>query len=103
MRLCVNAHFSGLRYRSCFSSLSKMWWTHSQWSVGLSGVVISMSSMYMVSQPSQISSSNMVFIIAWKVAGELVRPKNMTIGLYNPLFVMKAAFHLLPSLMRTLL
>jgi hypothetical protein len=28
------------------------------------------------------------------VAGEFVRPKNMTVGSNNPSFVMKAAFHL---------
>jgi hypothetical protein len=43
----------------------------------------------------------MVFIIVWKVAGELVRPKNMTVGSKSPLFVMKATFHLSSSLMRT--
>src|SRR5712675_299926 len=64
MHLCVNAHFSGLRYRSCFSSLSKILWTHFLWSIGLLGVAMSMSSMYTVSQPSWISSSNMAFIMA---------------------------------------
>src|SRR5712675_3046017 len=96
MRFCVNVHFSGFRYRSCFSSLSKTWWTHSRWSIGSSGVAISMSSIYTVSQPSQISSLNMVFIMDWKVAGELVMPKNMTVGLYNPLGVWKAALHSSP-------
>jgi len=38
-------------------------------------------------------SQNIVFIMVWKVAGELVRPKNMTVGSYNPLLVMKAAFY----------
>src|SRR5882672_6248809 len=77
MRFCVNMHFSGLRYRLCFSSLSKILWTHFLWNTGSSGVVMSISSMYTVSQPSQILSLNMVFIMAWKVAGELVIPKNM--------------------------
>jgi len=45
----------------------------------------------------------MVFIIVWKVAEELVRPKNMTVGSKSPSFVIKAAFHLSSSLMRTLL
>jgi len=45
----------------------------------------------------------MAFIMAWKVAGELVRPKNMTLGSNNPSLVMKAAFHSSPFLMRTLL
>ena len=46
---------------------------------------------------------NMEFIIVWNVAGELVSPKNMTVGLNRPLFVMNAAFHSSPSLMQTLL
>jgi hypothetical protein len=45
----------------------------------------------------------MAFIIVWKVAGELVNPKNMTLGSKSPLFVIKAAFHSSPGLMRTLL
>ncbi len=44
-----------------------------------------------------------MFIIIWKVAGELVSPKNMTIGSYRPLLVMKAAFHRSLGLMSTLL
>jgi len=32
-------------------------------------------------------------IIAQNVAGELHIPKNMTVGLYNPQFVLNAAFH----------
>jgi len=43
----------------------------------------------------------MVFIIVWKVAGELVRPKNITVGSKSPSFVMNAAFHLSCGLMRT--
>ena len=39
----------------------------------------------------------------WKVAGELVSPKNMTVGSNRPLLVWKAAFHLSPSLIRILL
>ena len=45
----------------------------------------------------------MVFIIIWKVAGEFVSPKNMTIGSKSPSGVRKAAFHLSPSLIRILL
>src|SRR5712675_2944405 len=86
-----------------FSSLSKILWTHFLWNTRSSGVAISILSIYTISQPSQISSSNMAFIMAWKVAGELVIPKNMTVGLYNPSFVMKAAFHSSPSLICTLL
>src|SRR5712671_3197198 len=78
-------------------------WTYFVWSVRSSGVAINMSSMYTVSQPSSISSLNIAFIMAWKVAGEFVRPKNMTIGSYSPSLVMKAAFHSSPALIRTLL
>ncbi len=39
----------------------------------------------------------------WKVAGEFVSPKNITIGSNSPLLVLKVAFHSLPSLMCTLL
>ena len=53
--------------------------------------------------PSSMRLWKMVFIIVWKVAGELVSPKNMTVGLYRPLLVIKAAFHWSLSLMRTLL
>jgi len=59
--------------------------------------------MYTVSQPSQISSSNIAFIMAWNIAGELVMPKNVTIGSYSPSLVMKAAFHLSPFLIHILL
>ena len=39
----------------------------------------------------------------WKVAGELVSPKNMTVGSNRPLLVRKAAFYSSPSLIRILL
>ena len=39
----------------------------------------------------------------WKVAGELVSPKNMTIGSNSPLLVQKAAFHSSSSLIQMLL
>ena len=45
----------------------------------------------------------MVSIIDWKVLGELVSPKNMTVGSKSPLFVFKAAFHSSPSLIHILL
>jgi len=43
----------------------------------------------------------MVFIMVWKVVGELVRLKNITVGPKSPSFMMKAAFHLSSSLMST--
>jgi len=39
----------------------------------------------------------------WKVAGELVSPKNITVGSNSPSGVRKAAFHLSPGLILMLL
>src|SRR6266446_10541566 len=61
------------------------------------------SPIYTDSQPCATSVWKMVFIIIWKVAGELVRPKNITVGSNNPSGVRKAAFHLSPSLIHILL
>ena len=47
----------------------------------------------MTSHPSAIILRNELFIKRWKVAGELVRLKNITVGSKSPLWVMKAAFH----------
>src|SRR5258707_3866299 len=60
-------------------------------------------SMYTDSHPCAISRRKIMFIIIWKVAGELVSPKNITVGSKSPLGVRNAAFHSLPSLIRTLL
>src|SRR6266566_9640431 len=62
-----------------------------------------MSSIYMESHPFATSVWKMVFIIIWNVAGELVRPKNITVGSNNPSGVRNAPFHSSPSLMRMLL
>src|SRR5229473_2673968 len=59
--------------------------------------------MYMDNHPQAISRRKIIFIIIWKVAGELVSPKNMTVGSKSPSGVRNAAFHSSPSLMRTLL
>lgn len=45
----------------------------------------------------------MSLMCAWKVAGEFVSPKNITVGSNNPLFVTNVAFHSSPSLIRMLL
>jgi len=45
------------------------------------------------SHPSAIMSLKESFMNRWKVAGELVRPKNITVGSKRPLWVTKAAFH----------
>src|SRR6266576_6094924 len=64
---------------------------------------IAISSMYTDSQPFATSVWKIVFIIIWNVAGELVNPKNMTVGSNNPSGVRNAPFHSSPSLMRMLL
>src|SRR5882724_7607014 len=53
--------------------------------------------------PSSISSLKMLFIIIWKVARLLVKPKNMTRGSNKPLFIQNVAFHSSPSLIHMLL
>ena len=58
--------------------------------------------MYTVTNPSVIRSLKIWFIIVWNVAGELVSPKNMTVGSNRPWLVLNAAFHWSP-LMRMLL
>ena len=40
---------------------------------------------------------------AWNMAGELHIPKNITFGLHNPSWVVKAAFQQSSGLMKTLL
>jgi hypothetical protein len=62
-----------------------------------------MLSIYTVSHFSVMSSANMKFIMVWKVAGELVSPKNITVSSNRPSLVMNAAFHSSPSLIITLL
>ncbi|KAF9796980.1 hypothetical protein IEO21_10923 [Rhodonia placenta] len=62
-----------------------------------------MSSRYTRTFPPMMRSWKMSFIMAWKVAGELVRPKNITRGSYSPWLVTKAAFHSSPALIRMLL
>ena len=47
----------------------------------------------MTRHPSAIMSRNESFMKRWKVVGELVSLKNMTVGSNNPLWVTKAAFH----------
>src|SRR6266436_4280905 len=66
-------------------------------------VCTTMLSMYTDSQPCATLVQKMVFIIIWKVAGEFVRLKNMTVGSNSPSGVRKAAFHLSPSLIQMLL
>uniref|UniRef100_A0A0W0FZZ0 Uncharacterized protein n=1 Tax=Moniliophthora roreri TaxID=221103 RepID=A0A0W0FZZ0_MONRR len=49
------------------------------------------------------SHHNIMFIMVWNVAGEFIRPKNMTKGLNIPQFIRNAAFHSSPSLIRMFL
>src|SRR6266481_8486030 len=62
-----------------------------------------MLSMYTDSHPWATSVRKIVFIIIWKVVGEFVSPKNITVGSNRPSGVRKAAFHSSPSLIRMLL
>jgi len=62
-----------------------------------------MSSINTDVSPFATSGRNIVFIIIWNVAGELVRPKNMTVGSNSPSGVRNAAFHSSPGLIRMLL
>jgi len=45
----------------------------------------------------------MSFIMLWKVAGALEKPKYMTVASKRPRLVINAVFHLSSSLMQTLL
>jgi len=45
----------------------------------------------------------MLFIMLWKVASTLEKPKYMIVASKRPYLVINAVFHLSPSLMRTLL
>jgi len=51
----------------------------------------------------QIKSPNISFIIFWKVAGALEKPKYMTVASKRPHLVINAIFHSSSSLMQTLL
>jgi hypothetical protein len=103
IRRLWNSHLDSFRYKSWSSSFWRTRLTHCLWKSGLSSVAIRRSSMYTTSQPSRISFWKIWFIMAWKVAGELVSPKNITRGWKSPNGVMKAAFHSSPGLIRTLL
>ena len=101
-----NSHFSGLRYRLFCLSMSSTWCVYCQCLFQCSSSVspcfgfmwIVMLSMYTDSHPRATSFRKIVFIIIWNVAGELVSPKNMTVGLNRPSGVRKATFHSSPGL-----
>ena len=106
-----NSHFSGLRYRSYVSSFSSTWWISCLCCClcccsdsPLSGFIwIAMLSMYTDSHPWATSILKISFIIAWNVAREFVRPKNITRGSKRPWGIRNAAFHSSPSLILMLL
>ena len=64
---------------------------------------IRMLSIYTMIFRAMIKSQKIMFIIAWKVARELVRLKNITVGSKRPRSVTKEAFHSSPFLMCMLL
>ena len=51
----------------------------------------------------QIKSSNISFIMLWKIAGALEKPKYITVVSKRPHLVIYTVFHSFPSLMQTLL
>ena len=51
----------------------------------------------------QIKSSNMSFIMLWKIADVLEKPKYITVVSKRPHLVINTIFHSSPSLMQTLL
>ena len=99
-------HF--LRNKLCSCRRSRTSCVASLWSCSEVDVAMRISSMKtMILTPLfahlSLSCQKMWFIIFWKVAGELQRPKYMTIGSYKPYLVLNAALCWSPSLMRTLL
>ena len=51
----------------------------------------------------QIKSPNMLFIMLWKIADVLEKPKYITVVSKRPHLVINTIFHSSPSLMQTLL
>jgi hypothetical protein len=65
--------------------------------------MISKLSMYTRNHPSDISLKKISFIMVWKVARELVNPKNITRGSKVLQLVLNATFHSSPVLILMLL
>ena len=100
--LTFHLHFSCFTNRSFSSNLFNTSSTSSSYSSSVF-VVTSMSSMNVAVFPWFIISQNKSFIIIWKVVGELVKPKYMTVSSYTLICVVNMAFHLSPSFILTLL
>ena len=104
---CSQTHFSGLRNRSFSSNILRSLWVACWWAF-LFLDAISMLCMYQ--EPLIPSSAHLSAqgcskwsIIAWYAARELVRPKNITFGSYNPYLVLNGPLCWSPSLICTLL
>ena len=97
-----NSHFSGQRNNLCSASISRTLWTARSCSFSVF-IKIKMSSKYTMTIPSAMTVQKTLFIMVWKVAELLVIPKNIMRGSKRPRLVQKAAFHLSPGLMYTLL
>ena len=95
-------HFSGFIYKSFSFNLFIISATISLYpfSISVSTIILSMKA---ATLPILIKSLSNSFIIAQKVTGEFVSPKNMTVGSNDPLGIVKAIFHLSPSFIHTLL
>ena len=76
----ANLHFSSFKWRSSSVMRCKTRLVRSSWRVE-SGEKTRRLSMEMTSHPSAIMLRMESFMNRWKVAGELVSPKNMTVGL----------------------
>ena len=100
--LLLNQHFSGFKDSLCSLNQARILPMCCSCSFSFFEYT-KISSMYITTHPSIISSLKISFIMVWKVAGELVNPKNITKGSNNPQFVLNAAFHLSPSFIRILL
>ena len=100
--LTFHLHFSGFMNRSFSSSLPNTFLTNLL-CPSLVSVIIRILSINVAVFPWFIRSWKRSFIIVWKVAGELVNPKYMTVGSYALICVVNAAFHSLPSLILMLL
>ena len=95
-------HFSSLTYKSFSSSLLS---TSSMISLYLSSVSVLTNTLSTKATtfPLLIMFLKISFIIAWNIAGEFIIPKNMIIGLKDPIWIMNALFYSFFSLILTLL
>ena len=95
-------YFSGFTYRLFSANLLTTSFTNSSCSSSPSVPIITLS-IKLTTLPVLIRSHKISFIIVWKVTGEFVSPKNMTIGSNDPSSVINTAFYSSPFFIYTLL